>query len=216
MDIDSDPDILERQMQEVLKSLGMGTHVVQVAIPTDADLPPAEHACDHHFHLGEAYLAANQARLAIRRFEQALAAFDGESAYENFEAAVHLALAEAHAAVDVKQWDKALAYVNQVLSILPDDDRAFAIKARIHVRRTESVDAYKAAMAALQNNSRNFEAACYLGLMGVHIAKSVGDLDEMALNIKNLKIAQSLHPSSRELAALIGHCEQELRKLRGN
>jgi tetratricopeptide (TPR) repeat protein len=213
MDIDSDPDILERQMQEVLKSLGIDVHVVQFVLPTDGDLPPAQFTCDHHFHLGEEYLAGNLARLATRRFNQALAAYDGRSSYKNFEAAVKLALAEAHAAVDVKEWDKALDYVAQVLSILPDDDRALATKARIHVRRTEPVDAYLAAIAALKVNPKSFEAACYLGLMGFHIARAAGDVETMALSIKNLKLAQSLQPSSREMAALILQCEHDLCRL---
>jgi hypothetical protein len=46
--------------------------------------------------------------------------------------------------------------------------------------------------------------------MGFYLARSE---TEMALSIKNLKLAHSLYPSSRELGALIVQCEQELYKL---
>ena len=213
MDIDQAPVILERQMSEVLKSLGMGIHVVQVAIPSDSDLPPAEFTCDRDFHLGELYLFANQARLAIRRFEAALSSYAGQSAYENFEVAVWLALAECHAAIDVKEWDTALEYLDKVFKIFPDDDRGHAIRARIHVRRNEPVEAYRSAMATLKANPLNFEAACYLGLMGAHIARAQNDLEEMRKSIENLRIAQSLYPASQDLASLIEVCEHELKTL---
>lgn len=212
-DIDSDPAILDRQMQEVLKSLGFGAHVVQVVIPTDADLPPAQFACDQHFHLGEAYLAGNQARLAIRRFEQALSAFDGGSAYEHFVVAVKLALAEAHSAIDVEEWQQALRYLNEVLAVFPDDDRAHAIKARVHVRAKQPVEAYVSAMAALKSCSKNFEAGCYLGVIGFQLARADGDVEEMAHSVQNLKITQDLyaHPA---LALMIRDCEMEMQRLR--
>jgi len=221
MDIDSDPVILERQMQEVQKSIGVGTHVVQVVIPTDADLPPAQFACDKHFHLGEAYLAGNQARPAIRRFEQALSAFDGRSAYEHFGVAVKLGLAEAHAAIDVGQWQQALKYLDEILAVSPDDDRAHTIKARVYVRMARSDDtnrsnanAYLSAMAALKSNSKNFEAGCYLGYIGFHLFKAKGNFEEMAHSIQNLKSTQSRYPLP-PLAVIIRACETEVERLRG-
>ena len=90
MNIDSDPEILERQMQEVLTPIGVRIPVADYVLPADCDLPPSEHECDMHFHLGEAYLIGNQAPLAIYRFNKALAAFDGHSQYENFPVAVRL------------------------------------------------------------------------------------------------------------------------------
>ncbi len=213
MNIDRDPDILERQMQEVLKSLGVGTHIVQVAIPTDEDLPSAKYSCDHHFHMGEAYLVANQALLAIRRFNQALAEYDGRSAYENFSVAVKLALAECYSAIDVQNWENAIKVLNEIIVEFPEEDRAHAIFARVHIRRGEPIEAYKSAMAALKSNPENFEAACYLGFVGFSLSKTENNLSEMAKDIDNLKQAQRLYPQCRDLAKLIENCEAEFRVL---
>jgi len=195
-------------MQEVLKSLEIGFHVVEFVLPLDSDLPPAKFECDHHFHMGEAYLAGNQARLAINRFNQALASFKGKSKYQYFLIAVKLALAESYAAIDVKDWDNAIKYLDQILIEYPNEGRAHAIKARVFLRQGNLIEAYESAMKALKNNEYHFEAACYLALIGFSIAKAENNLVDMAKDIENFKIAQSLYPGSNSLAKLIKICEE--------
>jgi tetratricopeptide (TPR) repeat protein len=196
MGIDRDTAILDWQMRQVMKSLGSDVHVVEFVLPADADLPKTRHECDRDFHIGEAYLAGNQVRLAINRFRQALGKYDGRSDHKHFRFSVNVALAEAHSAIDLREWESALNCLDEALAELPDDDRQHAIRARVLVRAGDPAGAYRSSMAALKSNPLNFEAACYLGFIGFTLSDAEGDLGKMAKDIENLETAYRLHPST--------------------
>ena len=199
---------LERELNEALKSIGLGTHVVNTIIVTDDMIPRANHICDHEYFIGEIYLRNNQSALAANRYEKALSAYNGQSDIEYFDYAVKSGLAEAYSAIDFKQWDKALKYLDEILEKYQDDDLALVIKARIYARQNKPIEAYNYSIKALKENPNNFEAACYLGLMGAHLARAEKNPEEMKKSAQNLKIAMNIY-SSPKLQEMIEFIEEE-------
>jgi tetratricopeptide (TPR) repeat protein len=211
--IDTDPAILEHQMQEVLISFGDSDHRPQRPVPSDSEFPPSENVCDRYFYMGEACLAARQPRTAVAHLTQALSAFAGRSSYPNFRLAARLALVECLASSAIKDWDGAAKIVDELLKENPNEDRAHALRARILVRQGKHVEAYRAAMAALKSNPECLEAACYLGFIGFTLARAGRDKDWMQKDLENLETAQRIYPESFDLHRMIQQCRDQLNAL---
>jgi len=211
--IDTDPAVLEHQMQEVLISFGKPDHRPQQPVPPDSECPPSENACDRYFYMGEACLAARQPRTAVAHLTQALSTFAGRSSYPNFRLAVRLALVECLASTATQDWDGATKIVDELLNENPKEDRTHALRARILVRQGNHIDAYRAAMAALKSNPECLEAACYLGFIGFTLARAEGDQDWMKKELDNLETAQRIYPASPDLRAMIQQCRDQLNAL---
>jgi tetratricopeptide (TPR) repeat protein len=157
--------------------------------------------------MGEAYLAGNQAHIALRRLERARDTFQGESAIPNFWTAVRLALAEAYGSVDVEAWDQALGCLKEILTVSPGEDRALALKARVLVRSGQRAAACDCAVQCLQSNPNNLEGLLYFAFLGFLMAKGAGNVNAMREAKHILIRAQSKCPGSIGMAWLLDICD---------
>lgn len=111
--------------------------------------------------------------------------------------------------------ESALDYCDKGLEVNDKSDYGHTIKARIHLTKEDSIQAYISAMKALKVNFRNFEAGVYLGVTGFAIAATEGNIEEMEYSVKNLKTTLSLNPACENLARIIAEDEKYLHQVKG-